>query len=423
MATNTYVALDKITVGTATSSITFSSIPATYTDLVLVINAFGNTGGVTDYGFNYQLNGDTTTNYSRTTLLGDGSSVITGRSSNQTYGLIQGQGYYSTTEPVTVNVYFMNYANSTTYKTVISRSSLASAAAEVDVSMWRKTPEAINSIKINIFAGLIKPGSTFSLYGISAIGGVTPKATGGTVTSDATYYYHTFEMSGNFVPNQSLSCDYLVVAGGGGGGTGRGGGGGAGGFKTGTSFSVTAQSYPITVGGGGAVGLLASPYNGGDGSNSTFSTVTSTGGGGGAGVSAANKNGRAGGSGGGGTGNDMGGTGGAASPSGQGNTGGAGVNLVAGDGGAGGGGGSGAVGSAGSSTTGGAGGVGTANSYSGISVTYAAGGAGGNGTTGGVPTVGAINTGNGGGGGNTGSSPAWAGAAGGSGIVIVRYAK
>ena len=44
------------------------------------------------------------------------------------------------------------------------------------------------------------------------------KATGGTVTSDSTYWYHTFTSNGTFVPNQSLSVEYLIVAGGGGGG-------------------------------------------------------------------------------------------------------------------------------------------------------------------------------------------------------------
>jgi hypothetical protein len=420
MATNTYVALDKVTIsGTSTNTITFSSIPATYTDLVLVYCAKDGTSGLNG-NILVKFNSDAGSNYSMTNLYGDGSTAASTRQTNEAALYCYVAGASASLEAGFLNV--MNYSNTTTFKSTLNRGNSAGGAVVARAGLWRNTA-AINRMDCTSQTGNYGNGSTFSLYGISAIGGVTPKATGGTVTSDATYWYHTFEMSGNFVPNQSLSCDYLVVAGGGGGGTGRGGGGGAGGFKTGTSFSVTAQSYPITVGGGGAVGLLASPYNGGDGSNSTFSTVTSTGGGGGAGVSAANKNGRAGGSGGGGTGNDMGGTGGAASPSGQGNTGGAGVNLVAGDGGAGGGGGSGAVGSAGSSTTGGAGGVGTANSYSGISVTYAAGGAGGNGTTGGVPTVGAINTGNGGGGGNTGSSPAWAGAAGGSGIVIVRYAK
>ena len=54
----------------------------------------------------------------------------------------------------------------------------------------------------------------------------SPKATGGTVTSDSTYWYHTFTSNGTFTPSQALSCDVVVVAGGAGGGYDRAAGGG-----------------------------------------------------------------------------------------------------------------------------------------------------------------------------------------------------
>ena len=62
-----------------------------------------------------------------------------------------------------------------------------------------------------------------------------PKATGGTITLVGGFYIHTFTGSGTFTPTAgTLSCDYLVVAGGGAGareyfgGTGAGGGGAGG---------------------------------------------------------------------------------------------------------------------------------------------------------------------------------------------------
>jgi hypothetical protein len=132
-------------------------------------------------------------------------------------------------------------------------------------------------------------------------------ATGGTVTTSGNFKIHEFTSSSNFVvsalgnapsnPNGGPSnVDYLVVAGGGAGGTGyAGGGGGAGGFRTtfpspscnAGAFPISATTYPITVGGGGAqtCGPDGSNGNGGRGSNSTFSTITSTGGGGGRGGS------------------------------------------------------------------------------------------------------------------------------------------
>jgi hypothetical protein len=146
-------------------------------------------------------------------------------------------------------------------------------------------------------------------------------ATGGTVTTVCTNFkVHTFTGPGTFCVSNagngagSNTVDYLVIAGGGGGGGGEagngagggGGGGGAGGYRyaastytgptttgimcAGSALPVTAQGYPITVG-GGASGVPSHPSNSGGparGSNSVFSTITSTGGGGGGGCGTGN---------------------------------------------------------------------------------------------------------------------------------------
>jgi len=302
-------------------------------------------------------------------------------------------------------------------------------------------------------------------------------ATGGTETTSGDFKIHTFNSSSNFVISNisdspaNNEVSYLVVAGGAGGGGDRGGGGGAGGFresKSGadsysssplegtTNISVTAQTYPITVGAGGAGGNSSSV--GSSGANSTFSTITSAGGGGGGnsppgGAAVAVSGGSGGGARSGyssslsptcsvGSGNTP-----PVSPP-QGNNGGRGYDGVAANTQSGGGGGAGAVGGNGSSNQGGAGGNGVATSITGSSVSRAAGGgggtdggasnfqagggAGGAGGTGGggagnnngptaTPSGGAgtSNTGSGGGGG--GASTGANGGAGGSGVVILRY--
>ena len=299
-------------------------------------------------------------------------------------------------------------------------------------------------------------------------------ATGGTVTTDGDFKIHSFTGDGCFVvssignpaggPN---SVDYLVVAGGGSGGTYYGGGGGAGGHRT--SFPspagttpVTAQTYPITVGAGGAaIGACApSGSAGNNGSNSVFSTITSTGGGGGGGGGASGPGaGVNGGSGGGGGAYVSGPPGyGAISTAGSGNTppvsppqgnnGGTGLEAPNGIS-AGGGGGAGSVGSNAAgpifpygASEAGDGGNGIANSITGSSVTRAgggggateqlcgpfigSGGSGGGGVgkygpaPGGSPVAGAgnANTGSGGGGGFCSTYPSGAG---GKGIVVIRY--
>ena len=274
----------------------------------------------------------------------------------------------------------------------------------------------------------------------------------------------------------SNTVDYFVVAGGGSGGVGRGAGGGAGGFRMFSSapgsnsplnapsgLSVSAQSYPVSVGAGGVARTYPDPAgnNGAAGSNSIFSTITSAGGGGGAPNPPAGGNGFAGGSGGGGNrGNSTTGVGGAGntpsvSPP-QGQTGGGGTPLPSQGPPApvptrngGGGGGAGAVGAEGVTANAGTGGAGSfiADAFIGgcapsfgtpgpvSSTRYFAGGGGGSGGSGGQPGGGAgagngrqgtngdsasDNSGSGGGGGNNTLTPGGAGL-GGSGIVMIRY--
>ncbi|MDB2561677.1 hypothetical protein N9X67_04850 [Amylibacter sp.] len=302
-------------------------------------------------------------------------------------------------------------------------------------------------------------------------------ATGGTVTESGDFKIHSFTGDGCFVvssagnPIGSTSVDYLVVAGGGAAGACTSAGGGAGGYReshstpvsgcysasplaTPTGITVTATTYPVTVGAGGAgTSNPASPAATQNGSNSVFSTITSAGGGGS--KNADNAVGGSGGSGGGGgfvfpgslvqSPDDFKGAGNTppVSPP-QGNPGGKGYNAYAPFSPAslmtGGGGGAGAAGQNGGPTgaggiISGGGGNGVSSSITGSSVARAGGGAGGvkgggsvspGGTGGGggtspvqnVGCAGAVNTGGGAGGTSDSLSTS---AAGGSGIVIIRY--
>ena len=66
--------------GSSTSSVTFSSISGSYTDLILIIN--GATSDSATNNFRVRFNSDSATNYSATRLLGDGSSTSTATGSN-----------------------------------------------------------------------------------------------------------------------------------------------------------------------------------------------------------------------------------------------------------------------------------------------------------------------------------------------------
>jgi len=247
--------------------------------------------------------------------------------------------------------------------------------------------------------------------------------------TDATAYSTT----GNLDLSLGFVAEYLIVGGGGGGGADIGGGGGAGQFIESSVNTVTAQSYTVTVGNGGAGGVT-SGANGADGGDSSVFSITAAGGGGGGGLTSAGSSGGSGGGGGGG-GNTASGTATA------GNNGGSGTGIAA-EAVGGGGGGAGGVGGNGGGQRGGDGGAGLSSSITGASVAYAGGGGGGanndpdsfsqngngdgsarggNGGWSAAATNGANNSGSGGGGGGNIQIDTFPGGAGGSGIVVVRY--
>lgn len=157
----TYSAIATTTLGSAQSSVTFSTIPGTYTDLVLVAQGKMVTGGAINNQI--EFNADSGTNYSRTFLYGDGSSAASGRASNQNW---LAYPYWDSTNPSITIVQIMNYSNTTTFKTSISRNAQPAGTTTVEVGLWRST-SAITSIKITRGGGNnMDTGSTFTLYGI-----------------------------------------------------------------------------------------------------------------------------------------------------------------------------------------------------------------------------------------------------------------
>ena len=438
MSINTHVALDKVTVLSDTPSITFTGISGSYTDLVIVSNA-KYTSTNTGQGLGIRFNNDSSTNYSATLLEGNGSAASSYRSSNSSTSPIGAVSNGSQTSYSTVTTSIQNYSSSSVYKSIITTCSGPSFVQNI-FGLWRATPQAITSVTILATgtAGNIAAGSTFALYGIQAVAtSPTVKATGGTVYSDATYYYHVFGSSGTFTPTQSITADCLVVAGGAGGGR-SGGGGGAGGLLAFTSQSLTATGYTVTVGSGGA-GNNTDGQTGTVGGDSQFGALTLVKGGGGGGSYGAN--GATGGSGGGGGGYEGTARTGGAATSGQGNSGGNGfAGSLSTNRAGGGGGGAGASGAAATSAVGGNGGVGL-SSYSSWGVAtgvgqnvlgtyYLAGGGGaygsylgGTGGYGGGGNKGVNAVANTGGGGGGSASDGTTGFNGGSGVVIVRYAK
>jgi hypothetical protein len=153
----TYEPIATTTLSTATASVTFSSISGTYTDLVVVIN--GLYSGTT-YG-KFTFNSDTTaSNYSYTRMLGYSGGVLSDRS-----GGTDGISLGSTRG--TWIAHIQNYANSTTYKTVLARENAAGTGVGAYVYLWRNTA-AITSVTFTGVSGNFDSTTTFTLYGIKA---------------------------------------------------------------------------------------------------------------------------------------------------------------------------------------------------------------------------------------------------------------
>ena len=164
-AGNTYVAIASTTVTSSTGTITFSSIPGTYTDLRLVIQA--KCSGTRDLEFRF--NGDSATNYSTLWIYNNSNAVGTAKGNNQTFGYLDWAAATADNNYL-ATVDIMNYSNATTYKTVLNRAGRAGTGTDVVVNLWRSTA-AITSISLSfqhVGGATIESGSTFTLYGIAA---------------------------------------------------------------------------------------------------------------------------------------------------------------------------------------------------------------------------------------------------------------
>jgi hypothetical protein len=152
MPTPTYTPLATTTLGSSASSLTFSSIPATYRDLVLVISS------TTVVDMLARLNGDTGSNYFRVFMIDNAGSGSSGSQTNTSvaFGFGENQIFQ-----------FMDYSATNKHKTILCRMNTASSRVEADAQRWANTA-AITSILIYGSAGNLPAGTSFSLYGIAS---------------------------------------------------------------------------------------------------------------------------------------------------------------------------------------------------------------------------------------------------------------
>lgn len=157
----TYEPIATTTLGGAAGTITFSTIPATYTDLVIVLT--GTQSSEDTIGIRF--NSDTGANYSATRVSGNGSAASSTRWTNTTSAYFAVR--YTTENNAIIQI--QNYSNTTTNKTFLSRANNAGNIVNAWVGLWRNTA-AINSLSLASFNGSTNfdSGTTATLYGIKA---------------------------------------------------------------------------------------------------------------------------------------------------------------------------------------------------------------------------------------------------------------
>jgi hypothetical protein len=168
MAANTYTLISSQVLGSATATVTFNSIPSTYTDLILRVSArsTGNIDLVT-----LTFNGDTATNYSRTMLRGSGSAADSSTQSSQTSLSLDGTtdpSSYTANTFASCDIYIPSYTASQNKPNSSFGATETNATAAYIISqanLWRNTA-AITSIALGPSGTTFVTGSSFYLYGI-----------------------------------------------------------------------------------------------------------------------------------------------------------------------------------------------------------------------------------------------------------------
>lgn len=165
-ATPTYVLLNQVTLATATSTVTFSNIPQTFGDLVVVCN-WSNSS--TSSAIRIQVNGDTGSNYSGVWMTGTGSGTGAGSESAQTSSRAAGAsvGPANTFSNV-MTVQFLDYSAVDKHKTYLVRYGSAATESQATASRWANTA-GITSIRLfDILGQTFQSGATFFMYGVIA---------------------------------------------------------------------------------------------------------------------------------------------------------------------------------------------------------------------------------------------------------------
>ncbi len=163
---DTFIKIASVTVGSGgASSIDFTSIPSTYTDLVIKVSARQSD---TNANFSYFAFNGSTANFNMRTLEGNGSSVVSAAFGNSAFGISTVSNFTADTFS-NIEAYIPNYAgsNNKSYSSdAVTENNATTSFQDIIAGLWSQTT-AINRITIYPASNNFVQHTTATLYGIS----------------------------------------------------------------------------------------------------------------------------------------------------------------------------------------------------------------------------------------------------------------
>jgi hypothetical protein len=168
MALQSTTALANITLQSVSAQVTFSGIPSSFRDLVVVLNG---TPADTSYPVHaLRFNGDTSNNYAYVGMTGSGSAAAAGNNNSLAYASL-GQAYGigpATSSNFSTIAHIMDYSATDKRKTMLVRNNVSGTGVEAQAVRWANTA-AITSITVITSGGAgFAAGTNVSLYGVIA---------------------------------------------------------------------------------------------------------------------------------------------------------------------------------------------------------------------------------------------------------------
>ena len=162
MATSTYDLLQSTTLGTAASSVTFSSIDQSYGDLIVIVNSLGST----TLEARIRLNIDSGSNYNSVRMSANGSTATSAALASQTSGSLSIIADATTGEAILLKLELQDYAATDKHKSMLARANQSATGSEATALRWASTA-AVTAIEILTSTGNWAIGGTFNLYGVA----------------------------------------------------------------------------------------------------------------------------------------------------------------------------------------------------------------------------------------------------------------